>query len=78
MSYVGRENAPYGAYEFQGLPADIVTLGDIDGNGVVAVPDLFALLDAWGPAGEPCDLADLDLDGIVSTIDLLILLANWG
>ncbi len=65
-----------GAYEFQGNPATI-KLGDIDGDGVVAVPDLLTLLAAWGPTGGGCQLADFDLDGIVGVPDLLILLANW-
>ncbi|MCH8005018.1 MAG: hypothetical protein IH888_02170 [Planctomycetes bacterium] len=64
-----------GAYEFQGSPAT-VKLGDIDGDGVVAVPDLLTLLAAWGPASG-CQLADFDLDGLVGVPDLLVLLANW-
>ncbi len=65
-----------GAFEFQGTPAT-VKLGDIDGDGAVALPDLLTLLAAWGPAGGGCQLADFDLDGIVGVPDLLILLANW-
>ena len=49
--------------------------GDIDGNGVVDVVDLLALLAAWGEPGGP---ADINNDGIVDVVDLLILLANWG
>ena len=67
-----------GPYEFQGLPADIVTLGDIDGDAVVGTSDLLALLAAWGPTRTECVLADLDLDGVVGTSDLLILLGEWG
>ena len=66
-----------GAYEFQGTPATI-KLGDIDGDGAVAVPDLLTLLAAWGPAAPGCDLADLDVDGLVGRTDLELLLANWG
>ena len=66
-----------GAFEFQGTPAT-VKLGDIDGDGAVAVPDLLTLLAAWGPTGGVCQLADFDLDGVVGVPDLLILLANWG
>ncbi len=64
-----------GAFEFQGTPAT-VKLGDIDGDGAVAVPDLLTLLAAWGPASV-CQLADFDLDDLVGVPDLLILLANW-
>ena len=66
-----------GAYEFQGNPAT-VKVGDIDGDGAVAVPDLLTLLAAWGPTGGVCQLADFDLDDIVGVPDLLTLLANWG
>ncbi len=48
----------------------------IDADGSVAVPDLLALLAAWGPnAGHP---ADLDGDGMVAVPDLLTMLAAWG
>ena len=54
--------------------------GDLDGNGVVAIEDFLALLEAWGPCPEPpaqCP-ADLNGDGQVELDDILILLANWG
>ncbi|MEE8459131.1 MAG: hypothetical protein V3S08_04625, partial [Phycisphaerales bacterium] len=54
--------------------------GDLDGNGVVAIEDFLALLEAWGPCPEPpaqCP-ADLNDDGQVELDDILILLANWG
>ena len=49
---------------------------DINGNGSVDVPDLLALLAAWGtnPGGPP----DFDGDGMVAVPDLLALLAAWG
>jgi hypothetical protein len=50
--------------------------GDLDGDGVVGVLDLLALLGAWGPnLGHP---ADCDGDGAVGVTDVLILLENWG
>jgi hypothetical protein len=48
---------------------------DLDGNGVVNVSDLLALLGAWGQSGVP---ADLDGSGAVDVADLLMLLAAWG
>ena len=48
---------------------------DIDGNGIVGVGDILALIDAWGTAGSP---ADIDGNGIVGTGDLLALIDNWG
>ncbi len=54
----------------------VVCSADIDGDLNVGVPDLLALLAAWGPnAGHP---ADLDGDGVVAVPDLLTLLAAWG
>lgn len=66
-----------GAYEFQGKPF-AVKLGDIDGDGVVAVGDFLDVLAAWGPCVAECCLADLDLDGEVGVTDFLALLGNWG
>ena len=53
--------------------------GDLDGDGVVGIFDLLALLAAWGPCDD-CDncRADLNGDGTVGILDLLILLVNWG
>ncbi len=67
-----------GAYEYQFDPVDEVVLGDSNGDGVVNVKDLLALLLGWGPCDEGCCIADLNIDGIVDTADLLLLLANWG
>ncbi len=50
-------------------------LGDLNGDGVVGVPDLLVLLASWGNMNSA---ADLDMNGIVGVSDLLILLANWG
>lgn len=60
-------------FELSGAP------GDIDGDGVVGVTDLLALLAAWGPCGE-CGACPADLDGdcAVGVTDLLALLGNWG
>ncbi len=53
--------------------------GDLNGDCVVGVPDLLALLAAWGPCAECMDCpADLNDDCSVGVADLLILLANWG
>jgi hypothetical protein len=52
--------------------------GDLDGNGVVDVFDLLALLAAWGPCGKGECPADLNGDNVVDVFDLLTLLGNWG
>jgi hypothetical protein len=54
--------------------------GDVDGDGVVGISDLLALLAAWGPCPNPpaaCP-ADIDANGEVGISDLLSLLANWS
>lgn len=49
---------------------------DLDCNGEVRVPDLIALLAAWGPSpGHP---ADLDGNGEVRVPDLIAMLGVWG
>jgi hypothetical protein len=60
-----------------GTPDECECIGDIDGDGSVAVSDLLDLLATWGPCGAPCP-ADLDGDGAVAVADLLALLAAWG
>jgi hypothetical protein len=49
---------------------------DLNGDGVVTVVDLLALLAAWGP--NSCHPADFDGDGTVGINDFLALLASWG
>ena len=58
----------------------VVQLGDFNGDGVLGVEDLLALLGAWGPCPDPPDPcpADLDGDGTVGVTDLLTVLANWS
>ena len=61
------------------VAAPVDTAGDIDGDGVIGVPDLLILLSLWGRCpgpGETCP-ADFDCDGQVAVSDLLRLLANW-
>ncbi len=51
---------------------------DLNGDGVVDVVDLLALLGAWGecpPMGDCPE--DLDGNGVVDVLDLLALLAQW-
>jgi len=50
--------------------------GDVDGDGVVDVADLLAIIAAWGP----CDgcAEDLNNDGQVNVNDLLEVIASWS
>ena len=65
-------------------PADPLStpenVGDVDGDGLVGISDLLALLAAWGtcPVPPPACPADIDGDGVVGIADLLSLLAHWG
>ncbi len=47
-------------------------------SGAVDVPDLLALLGAWGGPQTPGTTCDLDGDGSIAVPDLLELLGNWG
>lgn len=76
------------AYVAQGMSAPVVmdatvielesfdVPGDVNGDGVVNVSDVLALLATWGPCGS-CD-EDLDGDGIVGVNDLLLVLKHWS
>jgi len=63
-----------GAYEFQASSCDL------DGDAVVGITDLLALLGAWGPCPSPPESCppDFDHDGLVGIVDFLALLADWG
>ena len=52
-----------------------VCVADINGDDVVDVVDLLAVLDAWGTNNE---LADVNGDGAVNVTDLLAVVGNWG
>ena len=49
--------------------------GDIDGNGLVGIDDLLALLNYWGMVNS---VTDLNEDGFTDIKDLLILIGAWG
>ncbi len=47
---------------------------DCNGDGVVDVSDMLAIIDAWG-TGTGCDING---DGTIDVIDLLEVVGNWG
>ena len=51
-------------------------VGDLDGDNLVGVSDLLAIIEAWGPCTN-CS-ADIDNDGAVNVNDLLYIVGNWG
>jgi hypothetical protein len=62
-----------------GIPDACELEGDLDGNGVVNVNDLLAVLTAWGPCPavpRPC-FGDADGNGVVDVDDLLIVVLHW-
>ena len=56
--------------------------GDINGDGVVNVVDLLALINSWGSCSAPCpphcpaDIAGADCQ--VNVLDLLMVINNWS
>jgi hypothetical protein len=48
---------------------------DVNGDDVVNVLDLLAVIAAWGNPGGP---EDVNGDGIVDVLDLLAVIAAWG
>ena len=54
---------------------DPTTPGDVNGDGVVNVVDILAVMDVWGSCLR-CP-ADLNGDGVVDVIDLLEVVGNW-
>ena len=55
-------------------------VGDVDGNGVVNVTDLVAVIISWGPCPQPCESCapDQNQDCEVDVTDLVIVITNWG
>jgi len=74
--FIGSEILNFTAH-FQ--PVVIMT-GDINGDGVVNVVDLLAVISAWGQcAGCDADIAPLPGgNGMVNVEDLLMVISRWG
>jgi hypothetical protein len=61
----------------QPCPADITG----NGEGVVNIDDLFAVILAWGPCPPPCPpycAADIDHNCVVNIDDLFAIILGWG
>ncbi len=57
-------------------PQPVDQEGDTNGDGLVNVTDLLAVIADWGCTGT-CS-ADVDGDGDVDVSDLLLVIGNWG
>ncbi len=57
----------------------VTHIGDVNGDGMVGVSDLLAVIAAWGPCADLNDCpADVTYDGLVNVSDLLLVIASWG
>jgi hypothetical protein len=63
-----------GAYEYQGVPAEVV-FADLTGDGIVTIVDLMILNGCTGSEDPDCCLADLNVDGVVGMSDRMILIS---
>jgi hypothetical protein len=61
---------PDGSYEPQAA-----CTGDLNGDGLVDVDDILAVINAWGTDDAN---GDADGDGAVTANDILVVLAGWG
>jgi hypothetical protein len=59
-----------------GVPDECECIADLDGDLIVNVDDLFALLNAWGQC--PGCPEDVNGDGVVDVDDLFNVLNAWG
>lgn len=72
------------AYESQPLTPIIagqICTADTDLSGDVAVPDLLAVINAWGACAAPCPphcTSDINRDCAVNVQDLLAVINAWG
>jgi hypothetical protein len=74
VTVTGHDHLPY---EGQAEVMDLFDCPcDVNGDDVVNVDDLFALLGAWGPC--PGCAEDVNDDGVVNVDDLFMLLGDWG
>ena len=48
---------------------------DVNGDNIVNVSDLLAVIDQWGQVKSPADVTN---DGLVNVSDLLLIIGNWG
>jgi predicted outer membrane repeat protein len=75
VTFLGSSCHDQGGNEY--CPPDDECPGDTNGDGVVGVLDLLAVIDQWGVCDDQCS-ADFNGDGTVGVTDLLVVLDAWG
>ncbi|MCI0676992.1 MAG: dockerin type I domain-containing protein [Phycisphaerales bacterium] len=67
-------------YDPSSVGLRVVKTGDVNGDGVVNITDLLAVIAGWGACPTPPDPCpgDVDNDGDVDIADLLSVISNWG
>jgi len=58
-----------------GIPDECECLTDLNGDGILDVNDVLAIIVNWGSTNAP--LCDLNGDGVVEVNDLIILISAW-
>lgn len=66
------------SYEPQVITYTRFAPGDVNGDNIVGIDDLLAVINGWGncPA-PPAQCPDLDGNGIINIDDLLMIINNW-
>jgi hypothetical protein len=60
------------------VPGGVTVIADINGDGLVNVDDLIAVINGWGACQTPACPADLNGNGAVDIDDLLTVINNWS
>ena len=74
----GLARVDIGPIESLGEALEDLHPGDANGDGVVDVNDLLAVITTWGPCPSACCAADFDVNGTIDVNDLLTVIVNWG
>ena len=64
-----------GAAASNALGSSVASAGDVNGDDVVNVTDLVAVILAWGSVDAS---GDATADGLVDVLDLLRVILEWG
>jgi hypothetical protein len=69
----------WGSGVFIAFADSVIVPGDVNGDGLVNIDDLLAVINAWGQTGRPGSIAaDVTDNGVVNIDDLLFVINNWS